>query len=363
MYSNVQLSELIGLIYEGASDPANFQIAMRRFRNLSEAHVVFFAVIDGASGSIPETSMIGPETSSFADASDLMQNEMFAIDPGLPFALARPEGGVFKLADATSELTPELGTWRDFIRHDCGSSDYHSRFSPQENNASVVLAMHADAGRPAISGNQEALHSIVFDHFQRAARLAYHPPKLSEQNTPAVLVDARRNIVEMNASADTALSATDSLIVRGGKLYASHGVADKGLAAALAAGCSPTSLPLRNSVVIDGPDHHPPLLLSFQPIPVRSLGTDNPSFLCRIEIRGGESETGVPSETLRLIFGLTRREAEVASLLAGRYSDLPSIAHALGMGYETARSHLRAVYSKCRVSNQVELVRLLARYR
>lgn len=63
------------------------------------------------------------------------------------------------------------------------------------------------------------------------------------------------------------------------------------------------------------------------------------------------------------IFGLTRREAEVAARMVRSADDLKTIASELGMAYETARTHARSLMAKIGVGNRIELIMELSRYR
>jgi DNA-binding CsgD family transcriptional regulator len=65
-------------------------------------------------------------------------------------------------------------------------------------------------------------------------------------------------------------------------------------------------------------------------------------------------------DVLRRVFGLTRREAMLASVLStGKPID--EAADEIGMAYETARSHLRHIFDKTQTSRQTELMTVLAR--
>jgi DNA-binding CsgD family transcriptional regulator len=63
-------------------------------------------------------------------------------------------------------------------------------------------------------------------------------------------------------------------------------------------------------------------------------------------------------EALRDLFQLTRTEAALAAALAGGVS-LIEAANQLGVTHNTARSHLRAVFSKTGAHRQSQLVRLV----
>ncbi len=68
---------------------------------------------------------------------------------------------------------------------------------------------------------------------------------------------------------------------------------------------------------------------------------------------------GPSTEALQGIFGLTPREADLAQAM-GMGKTLREFAAAEGVGLETARSHLHAVFAKTGAHRQAELVRLLA---
>ena len=63
---------------------------------------------------------------------------------------------------------------------------------------------------------------------------------------------------------------------------------------------------------------------------------------------------------IRELFGLTDREADVASLLAEGL-DVAAIARMLGISPDTARTYLKYAFEKIGVRRQAELVALLAR--
>jgi DNA-binding CsgD family transcriptional regulator len=64
-------------------------------------------------------------------------------------------------------------------------------------------------------------------------------------------------------------------------------------------------------------------------------------------------------ELLMQIFELTRKEAEVAVKLSEGKS-VEQTAQELAIAYETARTHLRRIFSKTGTSRQTELLLLLA---
>lgn len=68
----------------------------------------------------------------------------------------------------------------------------------------------------------------------------------------------------------------------------------------------------------------------------------------------------MPHDAIRTLFGLTAAESRLAlRLLTGE--SLRSTAAALGITYESARSHLKSIFHKTGTHRQGELIALLAR--
>lgn len=357
-------AQLIGKIYEGAEDPLIWRSAIREFLDISGGRVVFVGVIDAGTADLPYTDVVGPETSGLDDAMQL-HRELIPIDPGLPYALKHPEGGNFRFSATDPALTAAPGDWRDFIRHDFGSGDYHSRFSAAEDGISLVLALHVATDRPGLTPEQEALHGVIFSHMERATRLAYRPPNLELSSAPMLVTDHQCRIMRANAAAENILAQGDGLVAPGGRFRAAAPVAQQALQRAVweVCGCIRTGAADR-AVCVPRPSGGPDLLLRLRPLPMGFSSIEQAFYRCAIEIvNRADPPAAVQSDMLAGLFNLTPREAELASLFSADCSDLPSAAQSLGVSYETARGHLRAVFEKCEVANQVELARLLARLR
>ena len=364
MTIEARTSQLIGKIYEGVFDPSCWESALREFLELAGARLVFLGIIDSAMKDLPTTSMVGPETSRLDDAMRLHREEMVPIDPGLPYALARPEGGNFRFSETSGALTPEPEEWRGFIRNVFGSGDYHSRFTAAHEGVSMVLALHTDAPATRLSAEQERLHALVFEHFERAARLAYRPPDLRVARRATLIVDGDGKLLNANARAEAILSRTDGLAIRGGRIAAAERGADRALKGAIRRVCGASRSGIAaQSVPVPRPSGERAYLLRLATLPLDYPCIERGVHRCAIEVVEEGALRPIDTELLRSLFDLTPREADLASLFSACVNDLPSAAGRLQISYETARAHLRAVLGKCGVANQVELTRLLSQLR
>ncbi|TPL46401.1 helix-turn-helix transcriptional regulator [Mesorhizobium sp. B2-4-6] len=173
----------------------------------------------------------------------------------------------------------------------------------------------------------------------------------------AVLLDGGGKVVLVNPAAEALLGL--SLQVRCGRLVSWNKDATDALDRSLrellwvrtpSATMPPVALPR-----IEGRS-----LIAY---PMR-LGAVSPNALapCQavVVILDPDSDPQPPEAILRSCFGLTAAEAGLARhISSGR--KLESIADELGIRYETARNHLKAVFAKTQTHRQSELVALLAR--
>ncbi|MGB7407014.1 MAG: helix-turn-helix transcriptional regulator [Pontixanthobacter sp.] len=355
-------ADIIGQIYEGSTDPQKWHSAMRGFLDLSGGRAAFLAIVDDRTNTLLSSTVVGPETSAMADAMDLYRGEMVQFDPG--FESHRRKQTIFRFAETSEAMTSEPETWREFIRDVFGSGDYHSRTSPAGSDISVSFALHTHRDQSAVAPEQERLHAAVFDHLGRAAQLASTPPELSLTKEAVVMVDAIGRIVDASPAGEAALSRGAGLTVRHGAIQLHRRDEQHVLRQRIQDACHPGMRSgARRWMSVTREPPRMPWLLQFEPFPLLSLGVAGGVYYCTITITGEARDDAIDPDMLRAMFDLTPREAQMASLLATCADELPAIAERLGIGYETARSHSRAVLAKIGVANRIELVRLLANYR
>lgn len=130
-------------------------------------------------------------------------------------------------------------------------------------------------------------------------------------------------------------------------------------AEALLAADPPLRLPpLSGSPGMIRPDAGPPLLLDAFPAPSRAFAPGH-SIVTLTPVAPPE---GAEFPGLSRAFGLTPAEARLAGHIAAGQG-IGNAALALGIGVETARSQLKAVFSKTGTHRQAELAALVARFR
>lgn len=170
-----------------------------------------------------------------------------------------------------------------------------------------------------------------------------------------ILVDAGGRAIEVNAAAEAMLG--EALAIRGGRLRAAAPDSNRDLQD-LVARTLRDGPQQEGAVVVKRPLRRP-ILVEVVPIPAeaRAPFLFGRALLMLVDLDARPVPAGA---LLMRAFGLTRREADLAVHLATGLG-LPDAADRLGITRETARSHLKAVFSKTETSRQTELVALMQR--
>jgi DNA-binding CsgD family transcriptional regulator/PAS domain-containing protein len=181
--------------------------------------------------------------------------------------------------------------------------------------------------------------------------------------TPAAvfLVDAGAHVLALNGAAEDLARRADGIVVgRDHRLAAGDSrttgalrclVADVALSTAGAGLSAGDAIPLPRRAGAW------PLVALVSPLSRRHLALAT-AGVAAVVVSERETEPNLDTRMLRQVFDLTRAEATVASeLVAGR--TLAQASRRLGIMPQTARTHLKRVFSKTGVTRQAELVRLL----
>ncbi|MDI6028549.1 helix-turn-helix transcriptional regulator [Corticibacterium sp. UT-5YL-CI-8] len=253
------------------------------------------------------------------------------------------------------------------------SGSQHPSFS-QLKETHYVLANEPekeDAGtytlwlfRERLSGKfdaeESAMCAIIASQFVRTLRMVkrmdsseveriLYSDVLDKLNVGVIIVDCAGKITKTSTVAQRFVSTRDGLQVQSGKLRAMSAVEDRELQAAIKAALGETGLSRGLSLT-------------------KRSGTRNLGIMIRPVMSGGDSVAiyirdcdlapEVEGEFVRQIFDLTPAEAAVTRRLTAGLS-LEDAATSLDISRNTARAHLRSIFSKSGITRQTELVRLV----
>jgi DNA-binding CsgD family transcriptional regulator/PAS domain-containing protein len=173
-----------------------------------------------------------------------------------------------------------------------------------------------------------------------------------------VAIDAAQHILFANPIADRLLAAQDGLTQVNGALAAMRPAEARALARLLGQAAS-NSGARGGWLRVARPSGRRDYMLFAAPLVVEEVlpGTRRPKAM--VAIFDPAARGRIDPLVLQEVFGLTRKEAEVATLLANG-QELAAIATRLRMSPETARSHLKMIFRKLEVNRQADVIGLLS---
>ena len=175
--------------------------------------------------------------------------------------------------------------------------------------------------------------------------------------TGVIMTDAAAKPVLVNARAAAILDEQDGLVALCRSLAAATPAATARLRETIASAASDDALAGRR-LRLERPSGRPALLLAVLPIwrlDACVAGVARPRVA--IFIKEPDAPLAIDQGAVADAFGLTRRESEVATLLASGRS-LSQIAAELGLGVGTVRNHLKRVFDKMGAHTQAAVVAL-----
>lgn len=221
---------------------------------------------------------------------------------------------------------------------------------------------------PFSRGEIETLNRLV-PHMQRAFQMRHRFTDLQlGQNLlassldvlamPTLLFNEFGRLAHCNRSADALLASRQTLWVEHGHLVTRDVEAtrslDLELSKALGAGQGQTSA--LNGVVSLPRRGRMPLVLMLAPMRLKDALRMRGAAL--LFVFDPEATPSITADTVRQLFGLSKREAELAAALCSGCT-LDELAAERGTSINTVRSQLKSVFNKTGTSRQADLVSLL----
>ncbi|MEM7404343.1 MAG: helix-turn-helix transcriptional regulator [Pseudomonadota bacterium] len=185
---------------------------------------------------------------------------------------------------------------------------------------------------------------------------------LNATTRPRFILDANCTLIVSNGAGEVFLESPSLLELNGGRVRPVARRSRDEFRAAVQLACR-AGEPQETNLVLTRPFEHIPVLVrvgvlgaAATPEPFGSGQLDE--GLAWMDIADVHAPINLDGNVIRRLFGLTRREIDLAMLLAQGYS-LAESAERLGVTIETARSHLKNVFAKTHVKGQAQLMRVL----
>ena len=362
MAADEELLAAVDLLYQAAADPAAWP----------EAIAAAARPLGADSGC---AIWAGPEGFRFRqhgfepDAADLYLHEFAPLDPWV-LAGQHPRWGEGTVAIGAELVDPASLRRTRFaaeILPRLDAFELLSGVAVRQGERRAYLSLFRPEGAPGFGEEERRLHALLLPHVRRALwlqeRLALAGAQEAALDRLAfglLLLDGGGRVLFANRAAQATLARGDGLAERAGRLVAADARTSAALERLVREVASPD--PRRPAsaggvLALPRPSGRLPWRLIASPLPADlavGLPAGGPARVLLV-VSDPERVPTPPLEQLRHLLGLTPQEARLALLLAGG-SELKDAAERLGVGYETARTHLRGALAKAGVRRQGQLV-------
>jgi DNA-binding CsgD family transcriptional regulator/PAS domain-containing protein len=359
-----ELSRWVGMLYAGALEPTPWSSLLVALREALHANWV--TLILRLPTSTRQALIVNAGPRGVERANDQFSSEYaFAMDSfsGLP------DGKVLSVADVLGDadwIASEF--YRQFvspygIRYMIGA-DLHTA---ERVECRLRICRPAEQGE--FSAPDRALCQILLPHLRQAISLHANLDSVDSERTlyasavdnmlvGVVILDQDGVIVKTNSAAGEIFAENDGLSLMSGTVQAADPDENRELTRlivnALARTGGGTST-LTGATSITRPSGRPKLGVLVRTIPLNDWSEGGRRSTVAVFIRDADRHSKASRELIRRLFELTPAETSLALLLAHGMS-LDEAAEELAIRKNTARAHLRAIFSKVGVTRQTTLV-------
>lgn len=236
--------------------------------------------------------------------------------------------------------------------------------------ARYTLTVLRELSAPAFDAEEASVCDILVSQLRRGTELsarigateierALYSRVMDRLSVGVVILDEAGRVVRCSSAAEAALAARDGIQLQAGRLRAASAREDRDLQAAIRAALQQgDARPASRGLSLGRPSGGRSLGVIVQPVPAGGGSGLAASARVAVYIRDPEASAEVEGELVRQLFDLTPAEAAVARRLTAGLS-LEDAASSLDISRNTARAHLRSIFSKSGITRQTELVRLM----
>ncbi|MVV52189.1 helix-turn-helix transcriptional regulator [Pseudomonas sp. PB120] len=355
-------SELVGEIYDGALDPKRMAHALKSFLHLYDANFVTLIL------RVPDQQdmglmIIAGDIEGAGDVCYMTYPQTYT-----PFA-GQPLDHVFTVDDIMSSSEWEHSA---YFKTFCGPSDvYHVMGADISTPDGGKLRFRITRPKRSINfcANERALCAMFLPHLRRALQMhnlldrsvsltELYSQAISRLSVATLVLDESGSVLQINPVAQEILAQSDGLKLVGGRLEATYPSDNRELQRLIRAAFSPDAPKNAEAMSVTRPSGLVNLGVVVESIPSLDWAEEKGQPAALVYIRDAASKSLASEVVTKQLFNLTKAETALAMELTNGLS-LEEAAEALNIRRNTARAHLRSIFSKTGVRRQTELVRIL----
>ncbi|GAB3628795.1 helix-turn-helix transcriptional regulator [Pandoraea terrae] len=360
-----ELSQLIGLIYEGPLEPVPWQKSLNFIRERLRANYVTL-ILRSSTPDDPGLYISAGDVTTEGSVS--YATYYYSLDP---FVDLPPEQVVTVheiLGEAQWIASP---LYQEFLAH---YNVFHIMGADVRTPGGEECRLRVCRPREAeaFSENDKAFCRLLLPHLKRAMILHAHFDRSESERklyagamdrlmVGTLILDENGKILQTNAPADELLQARDGLRLADNALAAVYPRDDRELQRLVKGALCGHAKPGRavvEAMSVMRPSGKRNLGVVVRSVPMGEWSEGKRRPAVAVFVRDPDSQPQATHEVVRQMFGLTPAEAALAMELAKGLS-LEEAAVALNVRTNTVRAHLRSIFSKTGVARQSELVRVL----
>ncbi|WP_048307044.1 helix-turn-helix transcriptional regulator [Halomonas sp. PR-M31] len=355
---------IIGELYEAAQDSRQWSVPLERIRALFKANFVtlILKVPDqNEMGLMVAVGIAGEETVRYLPYQHTLT----------PF-VNQPPDKVFTVDDIMSEQEWRENTYR---KHWCAQHDaFHVMGVDISAPAGGKLRFRITRpeGDEPFSNDERQMCECLLPHLRRALNIhnlldrseslgSLYSHAIERLSIATIIVDESGKVIDQNLYARGLLKSGDGLKIVGGRLEAFYPSDNKVLRQiirdAFANDHESGLAKVPEAMSLTRPSGEVNLGVVVEAIPSSGWAESKGQPSAVVYVRDSVSRSQTSSEVAKKLFGLTPAETALSLQLTNGLS-LEEAAEELGIRRNTARAHLRSIFSKTGVRRQTELVRI-----
>ena len=359
-----QLSDaLIGAIYESLLRDDTWKAALELLRTSLSSSISCLRVIQTGSSPREYLFAAGPKVNQDAIAEWEGFNTRGSIVEARLGEVTVFDWARTRSADASTDILDRY----DIARAEIGT--HAATCVMVTEHAEYFLTCMRNGEVQPFRPDELALLKAAGTHFNRALRVRheiesarvvgeFQAEALDRLAIAAMLVEQSGKTTPLNRTAEELLASAGGLQLAGGKLGTSDRHDERAFQDALKAVLASTQEGESHAVSIKLGDGERDLGVVVSGRKFRSLVTNRPENCAIVFARTAEALSNADIGLFQELFSFTKAEARLAVGLASGMR-LEDVERELKIRHNTARAHLRSMFSKAQVGRQSELVHLL----
>lgn len=356
---------LVDQLYEAALDDTLWPAWASQMAAEFGGQGALFCIIDTERHDMCRSYFLWPDVDAEAAGAEYLSDRVDS-DPQMHRVCSSPESEIYRdleHLDLSDPTTREYVGWQEDL---FGTRHHMTATVKLGSSLLAAIALHRSRAEGPFTTESVAQMRRIFPHYRRAIQLGRRHVELlqtewweseeKQADKASILFDERGAVLRLTQRARSILAQRDGLDFADGHIMARESGINSQLQALLRRALLPTGAEA-GALAVPRPSGKRALQLFVYPL-VRAR-----RFLAPLEgaalIHIVEAIDVKPlDDPHRALFGLSAREAQVASLLLQGHS-IESLAVSLGISANTAKVHLASIFRKTGTNRQTELIRLL----